>query len=109
MAVSTVGARVVTPPTPPEREGAAEPMSEREVEEALRHAERIDRGVELVTYPEQLKVARALLALHARLRESERALREIVDFPIDDNASGAWHFAEVRWIARNYFAPEAES
>ena len=38
-----------------------------------------------------------LEAENARLHD---ALQRIVDFPINEKAAGAWHFAEVRQIAR---------
>lgn len=38
--------------------------------------------------------------LLACVQELEEAHQAIVDLPIDEDASAAWHFAEVRRIAR---------
>ena len=35
---------------------------------------------------------------------AETVLRTIVEFPLDESKSAGWHFAEVRQLARDYFA-----
>jgi hypothetical protein len=47
-------------------------------------------------------------AVVARCDALENALREIVEFPIRDEPSAAWHFAEVRRIARAALAAAGE-
>jgi hypothetical protein len=50
----------------------------------------------------------AVKAAEERVAELEKALRRIVEFPIREEHSAGWHFAEVRQIARNALSEETQ-